>query len=325
VRRLVVVGFAAALVLGSACGGSDDGAGAARAEGDAGAGTTVREAVDPARVGPQGRVAQFVVQCTLSHAEYDDPIVYPNQPGMSHLHTFFGNERVDSDPDYERVAGAETSCEQRQDTASYWAPALLDAAGHVVEPERMTAYYRPGFGVDPATVEPYPAGLMLVAGDRNSTEPQSTDIVSWSCGSSSVRAEAPIECPATETLRLLINFADCWDGEHLGPEAATGDVAPRSADGDDGKPDHHVHGGGADVTPFSAYSEDGSCPSSHPVPIPMLQLAIDYPPVDPSELSLASGSITTAHADFWNVWDQAKLEQEVELCLNADRVCGVTD
>ena len=56
----------------------------------------------------------------------------------------------------------------------------------------------------------------------------------------------------------------------------------------------------------------------------MLQLAIDYPPVDPAQLSLASGAITTAHADFWNVWDQDKLEQEVELCLNADRVCGVT-
>ena len=70
-------------------------------------GSTAREAIDPARVGPQGRVAQFVVQCTLSHAEYDDPIVYPDQPGMSHLHTFFGNELVDADPDYERVAGAD--------------------------------------------------------------------------------------------------------------------------------------------------------------------------------------------------------------------------
>ena len=51
-----------------------------------------------------------------------------------------------------------TSCEQRKDTASYWAPALLDATGQMVEPVGMTAYYRPGFGVDPATVEPYPAG-----------------------------------------------------------------------------------------------------------------------------------------------------------------------
>jgi len=316
--RLVVVGLAAAFLIGSACG--DSGGDATGTNADGGAGPTAREAVDPQRIGPQGRVAQFVVQCTLSHAAYDDPIVHPGQPGMSHLHTFFGNEQVDADPDYGRVSGAPTSCEQRLDTASYWAPALLDASGHVVEPVGMTAYYRPGFGADPATVEPYPAGLMLVAGDRTSTEPQSTEIVSWSCGSSAVRANAPMQCPASETLRLLVNFADCWDGEHLGPEAATAATAPSTPAGAG-----HVHADGADVTPFSTYSVGGSCPSSHPVPIPMLQLAIDYPPVDPSDLSLASGSITTAHADFWNVWDQAKLEQEVELCLNADRVCGVTD
>ena len=42
------------------------------------------------------------------------------------------------------------------------------------------------------------------------------------------------------------------------------------------------------------------------------------------ELSLASGAITTAHADFWNVWDQDKLEGEVADCLNRDLVCGVS-
>jgi hypothetical protein len=322
VRRLAAVGFACTLVVLTACGGSGDG-GSGAADGEA-----IREKIDPERVGPQGRVAQFVVQCTLSHAEYDDPIVYPDDPGMSHLHTFFGNRLVDADPDYGRVAGADTSCEQRKDTASYWAPALLDATGQMVEPLGVTAYYRPGFGVDPATVEPYPAGLMLIAGDRTSTEPQSTSIISWSCGTSAIRENTPRQCPISETLRLLVNFPDCWDGEHLGPEAAgavtTATEDPTSSMGS--MPHGHTGGAGAgvDVTPFSTYSESGSCPSSHPVPIPMLQLAIDYPPVDPEELSLASGSITTAHADFWNVWDQAKLEQEVELCLNADRVCGVT-
>ncbi len=56
-----------------------------------------------------------------------------------------------------------------------------------------------------------------------------------------------------------------------------------------------------------------------------MTVAVDYPPVDPDGLSLASGSIITGHADFWNVWDQDKLEREVALCLNRDVVCGVTD
>ena len=64
--------------------------------------------------------------------------------------------------------------------------------------------------------------------------------------------------------------------------------------------------------------------ASHPVAVPQLQVTIDYPPVDPEGLSLASGSILSGHADFWNVWDQDKLEGEVADCLNRDLVCGVS-
>ena len=35
----------------------------------------------------------------------------------------------------------------------------------------------------------------------------------------------------------------------------------------------------------------------------------------PGGLSLSSGSVSSAHADFWNTWDQHKLETEVELCV----------
>ena len=102
----------------AACGGGSDG-------------TESVEARDPLRRGPQGNVAQFVVECELSHLAYDDPIVHPGMAGMSHLHQFFGNADVTSDPDYDRVSGADTSCERSSDTASYWAPALLDPMGEV--------------------------------------------------------------------------------------------------------------------------------------------------------------------------------------------------
>lgn len=252
---------------------------------------------DPQRRGPQGRVAQFIVECDLSHLAYDDPIVFPDSPGESHLHQFFGNTMVDADPDYDRVAGASTSCEQALDTASYWAPALLDADGNRVDTLGMTAYYRPGSGVEPEDVVAYPPGLMLIGGDVTSTEPQPLDIVAWSCGTGAMREERPPACPDGSSLRMLIKFPDCWDGEHL-------------------------HGDGLEVP--ARYS-DGGCPADFPVPVPQLLLAVDYPPVDPEGLSLASGSILTAHADFWNVWDQAKLEEEVALCLNRDLVCGVSD
>ena len=95
---------------------------------------------------------------------------------------------------------------------------------------------------------------------------------------------------------MIVTFPDCWDGERL-----TG------------------HGSSA----HAVYS-DGGCPASHPVAVPQLMIGLDYPPVDPAGLSLASGSILTGHADFWNVWDQDKLEREVANCINRDLVCGVS-
>ncbi len=58
-----------------------------------------------------------------------------------------------------------------------------------------------------------------------------------------------------------------------------------------------------------------------------LQLAVDYAPVAPTELdalALSSGDILTGHADFWNVWDQRKLEREVAACINRDLPCGIS-
>jgi hypothetical protein len=90
---------------------------------------------------------------------------------------------------------------------------------------------------------------------------------------------------------MLITYPDCWNGTEL---AATDwhDPAKRHA----------------------VYSEGGACPASHPVHIPQLQFAIDYPPVPAGELdalTLSSGDIHSAHADFWNTWDQHKLRHEI--------------
>ena len=300
------VATVAGLVASAACAGDGDADDAARqAVIDA---APAAEQRDPLRSGPQGNIAQFIVDCELSHLAYDDPIVLPDEPGLSHLHQFFGNVEVDADPTYERVIGADTSCDRARDTASYWAPALLDGDGDIVEPLKMTAYYRPGPGIDPTSVEPYPPSLMMVAGDASAEAAQPIDVVAWSCGTGALRATVPPDCRDTtdlaarataeagSSLRLMITFPDCWDGTSL-----------------------TSYGTGAHVR----YSADGACPTEAPVPIPQLQMAIDYPAVDPAELTLSSGAIETAHADFWNVWDQEKLEEEVRFCLNRDLVCGV--
>ncbi|HRE03868.1 MAG TPA: DUF1996 domain-containing protein, partial [Ilumatobacteraceae bacterium] len=128
--------------------------------------------------------------------------------------------------------------------------------------------------------------------------PQSNAVVAWTCGTGITRDVEPPTCPVSRPLRFLVTFPDCWDGEHL--------VAD----------DHMSH---------MAYSSGGRCPVTHPVPVPQLQFSIAYGfSGDPSGLRLASGSVLTGHADFFNAWHEEELADEIANCLHRGVVCGIT-
>ena len=313
-HRLLTSGLvgAAALALVAGCGGPSTDRGASNAAVPSGEGTAPRTpapaapsgdpaAAPPVRLsptepGPQGRVPQFVVECGFSHAAADDPIAAPGHGGHSHQHVFFGNTSTSAGSTVEDLSRGGTTCDQHLDLASYWAPALYDH-GEMVTPRGAVAYYRPGVGIDPATVEPYPYGLKVVGGDPHAARPQSLDVVAWSCGTGSARAATPPTCPEGRPLRMAVSFPDCWDGERVD------------------SPDHASH---------MARSEGGACPASHPVPVPQLLLTISYPVTGGGHgLSLASGPLSTGHADFFNAWDEAKLRTEVETCIRRGLTCGV--
>lgn len=246
--------------------------------------------------GPQGGVPQFVVECGFSHSAMDDPIVYPGEPGASHLHVFFGNDGVDADSTVESLLQHGTTCDQHLDKAAYWAPALL-RDGEMLEPVKSVAYYRAGIDVDPTTVQAFPAGLVMIAGNAGAETEQPVSIVAWSCGTGIAREALPPECGETRNLRLLVTFPDCWDGANLDSD------------------DHKAH---------VAYSSKGACPDSHPVPVPQLQFSVEYPHSGSTEgLLLASGGLLTGHADFMNGWEQERLEREVRLCLHREVVCSI--
>jgi hypothetical protein len=290
VRRLAAV--AAGLLLVAACSSGGSGNGMQMAS-DA---TSLGQPDEPI-AGPQGRVPQFVVECAYSHAAPDDPIVHPGQPGASHLHVFFGNATTDSSSTTASLLHGSTTCDEPGDKAAYWAPALLDGPT-LLTPVKSTAYYRPGLGVDPTTVQPFPTGFTMVAGNAGAMGNQPVSIVAWTCGTGSERDVLPPVCGGDRNIRLLVTFPDCWDGVHLD------------------SPDHHGH---------VAYSSHGTCPRGYPVAILQLQFSVEYPVKGPrAGLVLASGGLTTGHADFMNGWDQATLTQEVDLCLHRKVVCGVT-
>src|SRR5204863_3050651 len=60
---------------------------------------------------------------TYTGSMMDDPIVFPGQPGASHMHDFFCNKATDAFSTYAQMIAAPTSCPSG-DTAGYWAPGL---------------------------------------------------------------------------------------------------------------------------------------------------------------------------------------------------------
>ncbi len=255
-------------------------------------------AFPPPAGGPSVQTASqvnFVSVCSFSHRAMDDPIVFPGQPGASHDHSFFGNTTTDADSTLSSLRAGSTTCHRAGDLAAYWAPTLY-ADGEPVEPRGATIYYRRGTLVP---VEPFPAGLRMIAGSAMADEPQGRSVTSWSCGvDSGIRLAAePPACPDADRfgLRLHVRFPSCWDGTSL-------DSA-----------DHRSH---------MAYATRGRCPDSHPVPVPQLALIVRYPSAGGDGLELASGGVYSGHADFFNAWNDATLGRFVDRCLNELRHCG---
>jgi len=245
----------------------------------------------PEHRGPGHRgPAYFAIGCGFSHRNNDDAIVSPGRRGVSHNHTYFGNTTTNASSTTTslREAGT-TTCRLRADTAAYWVPTLF-AGDRVVNPLGTIAFYvRRTFGA----IHPFPAGLKVIAGNAAATRPQNLNVANWSCGRGPVAASNAIPtCRDGRSLRLQVNFPNCWNGRSLDSS------------------NHQSH---------MAYSQDGRCPASHPVPVPGLSLVVKYPGVSGRNAELASGGQFSAHADFVNAWDQRTLERLVNRYLNRFR------
>jgi hypothetical protein len=245
--------------------------------------------VAPRHGGPgHARAGYFAFACGFSHRNQDDPIVFPGARGRSHDHTYFGNTSTNGLSTAASLRTASTTtCRLRADTAAYWAPTLF-VQGRAVEPRGAVVYYVRRT-LEP--VQPFPAGLAMIAGNAAARTPQGFQVTSWSCGRRSTVSAAIPTCPLG-SLRLQVNFPNCWDGSRLD------------------SPDHKAH---------MAYSSAGVCPASHPVEVPALTLVIHYGISGGSDAELSSGGQFSGHADFINAWDQARLSALVDRYLNRTR------
>lgn len=237
---------------------------------------------------------EFHVSCDLSHARQDDPIVFPGQPGASHVHDFFGNTSTNANSTYRSMTRSGTSCSFSGDTSGYWSPALVSPSGKVVEPTSMTAYY-----LARGEVTAPPKNLRMVAGgDTNNLK-----IAGYACGEGNATSSVPMNC-RSDWLKGVIVFPSCWDGRRLDSR------------------DHRSH---------VAYPNGRGCPNAFPVRIPKIVFHITYGIHDGSGYTLVSDEMMgmedgmSLHADLWNTWNQSVLERQVSDCLNAGKSCDLGD
>jgi hypothetical protein len=246
----------------------------------------------------QARGGQFKVNCTYSHSATDDPIVFPGQPGASHLHDFFGNTTTDAFSTAATLLAGGTTCETSDDKSGYWEPALYSHGVRTLG-LRLATYY-----VGNANTEPVPAGLKMVAGDSHATGIQPATVILWSCGNGTPQQTKPYDCSSWLNVSPLgvtglVRFPMCWDGTGLD----RGDVVYKGA--------------------------GGRCPAAFPHLIPQLRVFLKTGIVNPFNrdgiiaISFSSGPWYTIHADFFNGWTQSRMVSLTKNCLNAGKSCGV--
>lgn len=284
-------------------------------------------------------VGAFRFLCSPGHLSYDDPIVYPGEPGKSHLHQFFGNTLADAHSTYESLRkSGDSTCNNRLNRSAYWMPAMMNGRGKVVKPHHFNVYYKRLPDSSPECAgrdgEPeqkcvaIPRGLRFIFGhDMLNKSGEKTGKGYFNCKGPSAKpgrypdiVTAAQNCPPGNQLGALIRAPDCWDGRNL-------DSA-----------DHRSH------VAYKKYGNDGKarCPESHPYIIaaftlsawyetdetldrsgtwdpdnPSWHLSSDYMPgMKPSK----PGS--TFHTDWFGAWDDEALALWTEHCINKMLNCS---
>jgi hypothetical protein len=253
----------------------------------------------------------------MSHTLGDDAIMMYGMPNQAMWHDFFGNTHTDAVSDYQSLRKqSETTCDNKADSSAYWAPSLRLPDGTVVQPAYQKTYYQAS-NVAQYPLNPFPAGLSLLAGDHHGTQPNSriTFLCANGKGYSNKIGEVCGLRKAKDAVQfnIGIQFPNCWDGIHLKP----------------------MHG-----MTNAAYDVKGQCPSGFPVKIPTVNMNVAYvlhgiTSLDTAKAQLSLdptmngdireerwGSLYTAHADFMNGWTEDAARFMTDMCMNDGMDCG---
>lgn len=277
--------------------------------------------LEPRSVPPTGQEPAFRLLCKWSHNSYDDAIIYPGQPGASHLHSYFGNTGANAFSTYAslRNTGQSTCQGDKLNRSAYWAPAIVLPDGRVVNPSTAVVYYKTD-KVTSDIIEDLPEELRYIAGaDPNGvlTDFQlygSNDVAfryrpSWKCVAangteSTPRSTIPTVCVAGSKVSGQVQFPWCWDGRLDSANHRAHVIFP---------PGH-----------------DQVCPATHPRVLPRFTFTVEWPVLagdDVSTWRLSSDSMpgmthapgTTLHADWFGAWEPSIARTWAQECLREQR------
>lgn len=251
---------------------------------------------------------QFRLACEYSHFSYDDPIIYPGQPGKSHLHMFFGNTETNAHTTEDSLinTGGATCQGFELNRSAYWVPALLDGKGNAVVPYNIVIYYKTK---EPRNVMPMPQGLQMIGGNDLHNSFKTSNSLHWSCGPSGKHYNMTNRIPDCkgDVINAAIQFPNCWDGVNLSKPA----------------PDYTSH--------LTKVPESTPCPSSHPRRLPQISFLLYWKGVDSvNGWHLSSDNLGapdgvpggSLHADWWGGWNDEAMDLWTNNCLRAARNCS---
>lgn len=251
--------------------------------------------------------------CEFSHFAYDDPIVYPNNPGISHLHMFFGNTTTSASSTYESLRqNGDSTCQGGPiNRSAYWVPAVYNSQTKLVIPDYITVYYKGTFGgvAGIQSIPSLPQGLRMIAG-YNMANPSGSSTFDWYCEITQIKQKTTQNCPNNERLGAVLPFQQCWDGQNL-------DSA-----------DHRSH------MAYLYYGADGMarCPSSHPVHLAEFTIGVWFPnDGNTSGYYLSSDRMSNDtqmpngsswHADWYGAWDDGIVDRWTTNCIRGLLSCS---
>lgn len=268
-------------------------------------------------------VGAFRFDCMAGQVLADDPVVYPNKPGFSHPHQFYGNLSTNaaSTYAYNRTHGL-TTCGNVMNRSGYWIPAMIRTDGKVIKPDFISIYYKrfpkssayctPGNPLYAGNCVAIPNALRMIAGYDMISGTNPTGAAFWKCtyhtgtnnGTFNNIVDALASCKGLQgtytdwQLISVLNFQACWDGVNL-------DSA-----------NHRSHT--ADFLVDYGNGNREACDKGHPYVIPSFTLQSIYQLDATADTSgawswrLSSDSMpgmpakkpgTTLHADYFEGWD----------------------